>query len=58
MRRLTTRLLQSGFTKLATQAHLETERLQAMGSLSEEGRRKIKYGTRALLAQAISLDKT
>jgi Ca-activated chloride channel family protein len=55
MRRLTTRLLQSGFTKLATQAHLETQRLETMGTLSEDGRKKIKYGTRAMLTEAISL---
>lgn len=57
MRHLTTRLLEVGQTKLAQQAHAEGERLATMGALSEEGRKKLKYGTRALLKQTIaSLD--
>jgi Ca-activated chloride channel family protein len=53
MKHLTTRLLEAGQTRLAQQAHLEGERLSNMGSLSSEGRKKLKYGTRALLAQTI-----
>ena len=53
MKHLTTRLLEAGQTRLAQQAHLEGERLANMGSLSSEGRKKLKYGTRALLAQTI-----
>jgi Ca-activated chloride channel homolog len=53
MQHLTTRLLEAGQTRLAQQAHLEGERLSNMGSLSSEGRKKLKYGTRALLAQTI-----
>jgi Ca-activated chloride channel homolog len=56
MRHLTTRLLQAGETQLAHQAHSEAERLENMGSMSLEGRKKLKYGTRALLDQTISLN--
>lgn len=52
MRHLSTRLLEIGQTRLAQQAHVEMERLATMGTLSPEGRKKIKFGTRALLAQA------
>ncbi|MEM7111550.1 MAG: VWA domain-containing protein [Chloroflexota bacterium] len=51
MRHLTTRLLEAGQTKLAQQAHLEAERLAKMGTLSSEGRKRLKYGTRALMTQ-------
>ena len=54
MKHLSTRLLEVGQTKLAQQAHLEGERLAAMGNLSPEGRKKLKYGTRALLSQTIA----
>lgn len=53
MQHLTARLLEAGQTRLAQQAHLEGERLANMGTLSLEGRKKLKYGTRALLAQTI-----
>jgi hypothetical protein len=53
MKHLTARLLEAGQTRLAQQAHLEGERLANMGTLSLEGRKKLKYGTRALLAQTI-----
>jgi Ca-activated chloride channel family protein len=53
MKHLTTRLLEAGQTRLAQQAYLEGERLANMGTLSSEGRKKLKYGTRALLAQTI-----
>ncbi|MCI0398076.1 MAG: VWA domain-containing protein [Chloroflexi bacterium] len=56
MRRLTTRLLEAGHTNLAQQAYTETERLATMGSLSLEGRKRLKYGTRSLITQTIKLD--
>lgn len=51
MRHLTTRLLEAGQTKLAQQAHLEAERLSKLGTLSSEGRKRLKYGTRALMTE-------
>lgn len=57
MRRLSTRLMESGQSKLAYNALVETQRLARMGTLSLEGRKKLKYGTRSLLTGAISLDK-
>ena len=54
---LSTRLLEMGQTKLAHQAHTETTRLASMGSVSEEGRKRLKYGTRALL-QLVDWDST
>lgn len=51
MRHLTTRLLEAGEAQLAQQAHAEAERLSEMGTLSLEGRKKLKYGTRALMDQ-------
>lgn len=56
MRRLTTRLLESGHTQLAHQAQLETERLSTIGTLSLDGRKKLKYGTRALLTKTLTLN--
>ncbi|KAA3665116.1 MAG: hypothetical protein DWQ04_02265 [Chloroflexi bacterium] len=56
MRHLTTRLLQAGQTQLAHQAHSEAERLENMGTMSMEGRKKLKYGTRALMNQTINLN--
>ena len=54
MRHLSTRLLEAGQAQLAQQAHLEGERLATMGTLSQEGRKKLKYGTRALLGQTLA----
>ncbi|MCA9973436.1 MAG: VWA domain-containing protein [Anaerolineales bacterium] len=51
MQHLTTRFLEAGQTKLAQQANLEAERLAQMGTLSTEGRKSLKFGTRALLTQ-------
>jgi hypothetical protein len=34
--------------------HEETQRLRRMGTLSEEGRKRLKYGTRALLNETMS----
>jgi Ca-activated chloride channel homolog len=55
LRRLTTRLLESGQTELAEQAYAETELLSRMGSLSLEGRKRLKYGTRSLMARSIKM---
>ncbi|MEZ4643069.1 MAG: VWA domain-containing protein [Chloroflexota bacterium] len=52
MRHLTTRFLEAGQTQLAQQANLEAERLAQMGTLSTEGRKTLKFGTRALINQA------
>lgn len=49
MQRLTSRLMEAGHTKLAQQALAETQRLAHVGTLSLEGRKKLKYGTRSLL---------
>ena len=51
MRYLTTRLLEAGQTKLAQQANQEADRLSKLGTLSSEGRKRLKYGTRALISQ-------
>jgi hypothetical protein len=56
MRHLTTRLLEAGETKLAQQAHSETVRLSNMEQLSEEGRKRLKYGTRAMFTGKLDLD--
>lgn len=56
MRRLTTRLLEAGHTQLAQQAYAETERLSNMGSVSLEGRKRLKYGTRSLLTQTMAIE--
>lgn len=55
MRRLSTRLMESGQTELAYDAIVETQRLRRMGTLSLEGRKKLKYGTRSLLTKTMSL---
>ena len=55
LRRLTTRLLESGHTELAEQAYAETELLSKMGTLSLEGRKRLKYGTRSLMAKTVKL---
>jgi Ca-activated chloride channel homolog len=55
LRRLTTRLLESGHTTLAEQAYAETELLSRMGALSLEGRKRLKYGTRSLMVKTVEL---
>jgi len=55
MERLTSRLMEAGQTELAQQALRETQRLAHMGTLSLEGRKKLKYGTRSLIAQTMQL---
>jgi hypothetical protein len=57
MRRLTTRLLEAGHTQLAQQAYAESERLANIGSLSVDGRKRLKYGTRSLMTQTINLEE-
>jgi Ca-activated chloride channel homolog len=56
LRRLTTRLLEAGHTELAEQAYAETELLSRMGTLSLEGRKRLKYGTRSLMAQTSKIE--
>jgi len=56
MHRLTTRLLEAGETQLAHEAQSEMERLAQAGTMSLEGRKRLKYGTRALVNRTISLD--
>ena len=56
MRRLSTRLMESGHSKLAYEAIVETQRLTRIGTMSLEGRKKLKYGTRSLLTKTMSLD--
>jgi len=58
MRHLSTRLLEAGKTRLAQQAFAETERLVTIGQLSGKGRKRLKYGTRAMLASTLSLDES
>jgi hypothetical protein len=50
LKQLTARLKESGQAGLARQAQLELERVSSMGQLSEDGRKRLKYGTRALFA--------
>lgn len=51
MERLTTRLFEAGYNHLAQNARVETELLQKQGTISLEGRKKLKYGTRALMTK-------
>src|SRR5690606_10382149 len=48
MRHLTTRLLEAGETQSAQQANLEMDRIATAGTMSLDGRKKLKFGTRAL----------
>lgn len=54
MERLTSRLMAAGHTKLAQQALAETQRLSRLGTLSAEGRKKLKYGTRSLISNKVN----
>lgn len=47
---LATRLLAAGQTELAQQAIVEARRVSNTSTLSEEGRKRLKFGTRMLLA--------
>jgi len=57
LRHLTTRLLEAGEIQLAQQANAETERLSNVGELSEEGRKRLKFGTRAMIGQTLTLEE-
>ncbi|MCK5923876.1 MAG: VWA domain-containing protein [Methylococcales bacterium] len=48
MHRLSTRFFEAGEVALAEQAQSEAQRLAEMGTMSPEGRKRIKYGTRML----------
>lgn len=54
MKVLKTRLLEAGETDLAIQAEMETQRLSQLGTLSLQGRKRLKYGTRSLITSAMS----
>ncbi len=56
MQHLSTRLLEAGQTELAQQASIEIEKIQHAGTMSLEGRKRLKYGTRAMFNQTIKLD--
>ncbi len=56
MRHLSTRLLEAGKDELAHQANMEIEKIQHAGTMSLEGRKRLKYGTRAMFNQTIKLD--
>lgn len=58
LRHLTTRLLEAGEIQLAQQANAETERLSNIGELSEEGRKRLKFGTRAMIGQTMKIEDT
>lgn len=49
MHHLSTRLLEAGETVLAQQAQQEIDRIANAGTMSLAGRKKLKYGTRALI---------
>lgn len=52
MRQLTTRYMETGDLRLARQAQLEAQQLAHLGTMSPEGRKLLKYGTRSLMGQA------
>jgi len=54
---LATRLLAAGEEELANQAMAEAKRVSATSSLSEEGSKRLKYGTRSLIDGAIKSTK-
>jgi hypothetical protein len=53
---LTNRLLEAGHTKLAEHAEMEKQRLKMLGTVSIEGRKRLKYGTRSLMTTALNFD--
>ncbi len=55
MQHLSTRLLELGQPALAKQAAIEAQQLAVTGELSEERRKQLKYGTRALTGQSLPL---
>ena len=56
MQHLSTRLLEAGKEDLAHQANMEIEKIKHAGTMSLEGRKRLKYGTRAMFNQTIKLD--
>ncbi|GIK56570.1 MAG: VWA domain-containing protein [Chloroflexi bacterium] len=56
MRHLTTRLLEAGEPQLARQANFEAERILQAGTMSLDGRKKLKFGTRALVTRTTYFD--
>ncbi|MCP4356459.1 MAG: VWA domain-containing protein [Chloroflexi bacterium] len=56
MRHLTTRLLEAGEPKLAQQATVEMKRISNAGTMSLEGRKKLKFGTRSLISRTKYFD--
>lgn len=56
LHQFSTRLLEAGHVELAEQIQLETERLKVMGAYSESNRKRLKYGTRALITQNLGFD--
>ena len=56
MRHLTTRLLEAGESQLAQQANMEIDRITNAGTMSHDGRKKLKFGTRALINRTTYFD--
>jgi hypothetical protein len=54
---LATRLLEEGHTNMAQRVLSEADRLMTRGSMSGEGRKALKYGTRALLEESRTVDQ-
>ena len=57
LRLLSTRLFEAGHSGLAGQILSESERLTAFTTVSLEGRKKLKFGTRALVTRTVTLNK-
>ncbi len=55
MQHLSTRFFEAGQTRLAHQAQMEVERLANLQNVSGEGSKALKYGTRMLFTQTMSL---
>ncbi|MDX1413580.1 MAG: VWA domain-containing protein [Candidatus Promineifilaceae bacterium] len=56
MKHLSTRFLEAGEPALAKQARIEAQRLSQGATLSLDGHKNLKYGTRVLMRKAIQLD--
>lgn len=55
MESLTQRFREAGFTQLAQHASAETQRLMQTGSISLEGHKQLKYGTRTLMTSSLGM---
>ena len=55
MESLTQRFREAGFTQLAQHASAETQRLMQTGSISLEGHKQLKYGTRTLMTSSLGV---